>query len=185
MPTDKELKQLVINVLTEEQYASATKNEDELYLTPSNEVESLEAKLNLKQNRLVADSDGSIVMSDYKPEDGDTYTQIASKVRPSGSYVNSLFHIEAKTYEVGDVIYCDRDTKYSIRGGLFLGPSNLYTPVWKFKDSSGIVVLVQYALDSTFPTNYAYPRLIVLKGGTVAEAHDENIPVDGVVIKNS
>lgn len=34
MPTDKEIKQLVLNVLTEEQYASATKNEDELYLTP-------------------------------------------------------------------------------------------------------------------------------------------------------
>ena len=36
MPTDKKLNTLVLNVMTEEQYASATKNEDELYLTPDN-----------------------------------------------------------------------------------------------------------------------------------------------------
>lgn len=34
MPTDKKLKSLVLNVMTEAQYNSATKNEDELYLTP-------------------------------------------------------------------------------------------------------------------------------------------------------
>lgn len=34
MPTDKKLKSLVLNVMTEEQYNSTTKNEDELYLTP-------------------------------------------------------------------------------------------------------------------------------------------------------
>ena len=32
--TDTKLSKLILNVLTEEQYASATKNEDELYLTP-------------------------------------------------------------------------------------------------------------------------------------------------------
>ena len=36
MPTDKKLNTLVLNVMTEEQYNSATKNEDELYLTPDN-----------------------------------------------------------------------------------------------------------------------------------------------------
>ena len=36
MPTDKKLNTLVLNVMTEEQYNSATKNEDELYLTPYN-----------------------------------------------------------------------------------------------------------------------------------------------------
>ena len=39
MPTDKEIKKLVINVLTEEQYDSATKNEDEFYLTPDDTEE--------------------------------------------------------------------------------------------------------------------------------------------------
>ena len=39
MPTDKKLKSLVLNVLTEEQYNSATKNEDELYLTPDDPIE--------------------------------------------------------------------------------------------------------------------------------------------------
>ena len=39
MPTDKKLNTLVLNVMTEEQYNSATKNEDELYLTPDNPIE--------------------------------------------------------------------------------------------------------------------------------------------------
>lgn len=39
MPTDKKLNTLVLNVMTEEQYNSATKNEDELYLTPDNSNE--------------------------------------------------------------------------------------------------------------------------------------------------
>ena len=39
MPTDKKLNTLVLNVMTEEQYNSATKNEDELYLTPDQPIE--------------------------------------------------------------------------------------------------------------------------------------------------
>ena len=39
MPTDKKLNTLVLNVMTEEQYNSAAKNEDELYLTPDNPTE--------------------------------------------------------------------------------------------------------------------------------------------------
>ena len=39
MPTDKKLNTLVLNVMTEEQYNSATKNEDELYLTPDDHIE--------------------------------------------------------------------------------------------------------------------------------------------------
>ena len=39
MPTDKKLNTLVLNVMTEEQYNSATKNEDELYLTPDEPIE--------------------------------------------------------------------------------------------------------------------------------------------------
>lgn len=34
--TDTKLNKLILNVLTEEQYASATKKDDELYLTPDN-----------------------------------------------------------------------------------------------------------------------------------------------------
>ena len=43
MPTDKEIKKLIINVLSEEQYASATKNEGELYLTPIDSTQELPA----------------------------------------------------------------------------------------------------------------------------------------------
>lgn len=39
MPTDKKLNTLVLNVMTEEQYNSAIKNEDELYLTPDDPIE--------------------------------------------------------------------------------------------------------------------------------------------------
>ena len=39
MSTDKKLNTLVLNVMTEEQYNSDTKNEDELYLTPDNPIE--------------------------------------------------------------------------------------------------------------------------------------------------
>ena len=39
MPTDKKLNTLVLDVMTEEQYNSATKNEDELYLTPDELIE--------------------------------------------------------------------------------------------------------------------------------------------------
>ena len=39
MPTDKKLNTLVLNVMTEEQYNSANKNEDELYLTPDEPIE--------------------------------------------------------------------------------------------------------------------------------------------------
>lgn len=39
MPTDKKLNTLVLNVMTQEQYNSTTKNEDELYLTPDDPIE--------------------------------------------------------------------------------------------------------------------------------------------------
>lgn len=51
MPTDKKLKSLVLNVMTEEQYNSAEKNEDELYLTPDEGGgESNERKLVINTN---------------------------------------------------------------------------------------------------------------------------------------
>lgn len=55
MPTDKKLKNLVLNVLTEEQYDSATKNEDELYITPDNsdELEKvIPTDVGVKDNKL-------------------------------------------------------------------------------------------------------------------------------------
>ena len=55
MPTDKEIKQLVLNVLTEEQYASIAKKEDEIYLTPddSDEIKKLiPTDIDIKDNKL-------------------------------------------------------------------------------------------------------------------------------------
>ena len=50
MATDKKLSSLVINTLTQAQYDSATKNEDELYLTPDDTDEQLANK----QDKLVS-----------------------------------------------------------------------------------------------------------------------------------
>lgn len=50
MATDKKLNSLVINTLTQAQYDSATKNEDELYLTPDDTDEQLANK----QDKLVS-----------------------------------------------------------------------------------------------------------------------------------
>ena len=43
MPTDKELDKLILNIMTEDQYAAATKNADELYLTPLSDTDGLPA----------------------------------------------------------------------------------------------------------------------------------------------
>ena len=71
--TDTKLNKLILNVLTEEQYASATKNDDELYLTPdtsdyvtsdqlSNYVTTnqLSEQLSTKQDTLTSGSNISI-----------------------------------------------------------------------------------------------------------------------------
>ena len=62
--TDTKLNKLILNVLTEEQYASATKNADELYLTPdTNEyvtTDQLSEQLSTKQDTLTSGSNISI-----------------------------------------------------------------------------------------------------------------------------
>ena len=62
--TDTKLNKLILNVLTEEQYASATKNEDELYLTPDTSdyvtTNQLSEQLSTKQDTLTSGSNISI-----------------------------------------------------------------------------------------------------------------------------
>ena len=62
--TDTKGKKLRLNVLTEEQYASATKNEDELYLTPDTGEyvtnNQLSEQLSTKQDTLTTGSNISI-----------------------------------------------------------------------------------------------------------------------------
>ena len=62
--TDTKLNKLILNVLTEEQYASATKKDDELYLTPDNgeyvTTDQLSEQLSTKQDTLTTGSNISI-----------------------------------------------------------------------------------------------------------------------------
>lgn len=71
--TDTKLNKLILNVLTEEQYASATKKDDELYLTPDNgeyvttdqlsnyvTTNQLSEQLSTKQDTLTSGSNISI-----------------------------------------------------------------------------------------------------------------------------
>ena len=58
--TDTKLNKLILNVLTEEQYASATKNEEELYLTPDTSDYATTEQLSTKQDTLTTGSNISI-----------------------------------------------------------------------------------------------------------------------------
>lgn len=89
MPTDKKLKNLVLNVMTEEQYDSATKNEDELYLTPDNsdEIEKViptdvaikDNKLGLKHGSTWLTNQNAINLGD-----GLTYDEATKTLKASG-----------------------------------------------------------------------------------------------------
>lgn len=89
MPTDKKLKNLVFNVLTEEQYESATKNEDEFYLTPDNSVEIEEViptdvaikdnKLGLKHDSVWLTNQNAINLGE-----GLTYDEATKTLKASG-----------------------------------------------------------------------------------------------------
>lgn len=92
MPTDKEVKNLVFNVLTEEQYESATKNEDEFYLTPDNSVEIEKViptdvaikdnKLGLKHNSVWLTNQNAINLGEGLTYDEATKTLKAGGIPP-------------------------------------------------------------------------------------------------------
>lgn len=85
MPTDKKLKSLVLNVMTEEQYNSATKNEDELYLTPDEGSSGGGENYNVEVTDVVLKSAYFAISTDVKWVDG------------AGLQPNSA-------YEVGDIV---------------------------------------------------------------------------------
>lgn len=60
MPTDTKLDSLVLNVLTEEQYADAEKNENELYL-----IEGDEPVTAAEMNAAIANAIGGAIGGSY------------------------------------------------------------------------------------------------------------------------
>lgn len=119
MPTDKKLNNLIINYLTEEQYKSATKNEDELYLTPDvggNEIETI---------------DGTW--------DGDDFT--LSKTPTSFPFMARL--TMAGTNNIAEVYFSDAfsSSEENIKIGLYNDAQSMYVFLYYPEDTSKNAVI--------------------------------------------
>lgn len=119
MPTDKKLNNLIINYLTEEQYKSAAKNEDELYLTPDvggNEIETI---------------DGTW--------DGDDFT--LSKTPTSFPFMARL--TMAGTNNIAEVYFSDAfsSSEENIKIGLYNDAQSMYVFLYYPEDTSKNVVI--------------------------------------------
>lgn len=88
MPTDKKVKNLVFNVLTEEQYESATKNEDEFYLTPDNSAEiekTIPTDVGVQENKLgLKHGDTWLTNQNAINLEGFTYDEATKTLKASG-----------------------------------------------------------------------------------------------------
>lgn len=119
MPTDKKLNNLIINYLTEEQYKSATKNEDELYLTPDvggNEIETI-----------------------YGTWDGDDFT--LSKTPTSFPFMARL--TMAGTNNIAEVYFSDAfsSSEENIKIGLYNDAQSMYVFLYYPEDTSKNAVI--------------------------------------------
>lgn len=114
MPTDTKLNNLIINYLTEEQYKGATKNENELYLTPD-------------------DGSGTIETIDGT-WDGDDFS--LSKVPSSYPFTARL--TMADTGYVTEVFFCDavNGDGVSVKIGLYNDAENMYAFFYYPEDTS-------------------------------------------------
>ena len=134
-----------------------------------------------KQNKLKEPNDGSIRLYDRTDDKGNPYTDIISKVKIAEPTSSAKFHIEAKTYEVGEYL----TAKFTSRYGVVINATNRYSPSYTFTDASGIVGLISVASDMDYPTNYGVVEMVIIKGGTVATAHDEQVWFNYVTIINA
>ena len=139
-----------------------------------------EATIN-KQDKLKEPTDGSIRLYNRTDEKGNPYTDIISKVKIAEPKSSVKFHIEARTYEVGEYL----SAKFTSRYGPVINKTNRYSPSYRFTDASGIVGLISVASDKDYPTNYGIAEMVIIKGGTVATEHDETVWVDYITIMNA
>ena len=139
-----------------------------------------EATIN-KQNKLKEPTDGSIRLYNKTDQEGNPYTDIISKVKTGITTSSATFHIEARTYEVGEHL----SAKFSSRYGVVINRTNFYSPCYTFTDASGIVGLISVVPDKSYPTNYGTVEMVIIKGGTVATAHDETVWVNYLIIMNA
>ena len=134
-----------------------------------------------KQNKLKEPTDGSIRLYNRTDEKGNPYTEIVSKVKIVQPTSSATFHIEAKTYEVGERLTAKFTSKY----GVVINASNRYSSSYTFKDASGIIGLISVLSDMDYPTRYGAVDMVIIKGGTVATAHDETVRVEYITISNA
>ena len=123
-----------------------------------------------KQDKLVPDDDKSIII---EPHGIPEVPVISSKVRVYTSLIIVYFHIEAKTYEVGDVITSDS----GFSGGLLVSPTYSTLPVVSINDMKAIPCF--RAKGSSTQVS-----LVIIKGGTVSTAFDTSVDCEINMIKN-
>lgn len=131
-----------------------------------------------KQDKLTPESDKSITIENHG-----TATVIASKIPVSKITTLMVYRIEAKTYQVGDIITpVDNKLDY----GMFIGRAGAYYTelVVKFTGTSGIVALMQFTPFWSGTLNTCVPAMIVIKGGTVEQAYDEKVNI-GILVANN
>ena len=134
----------------------------------------IQEAITTKQDKLVPDDDKSIII---EPHGIPEVQVISSKVRIYTSYRIIKFHIEAKTYEVGDVITSDSgDSAFS--GGLFVSPTYSTLPVFTINDNMKAIPCFRTKNSST------QVSLVIIKGGTVATAFDTSVNCEINMIKN-
>lgn len=123
MPTDKKVKNLVFNVLTEEQYESATKNEDEFYLTPDNSAEIekvIPTDVAIKDNKLGLEHD-SVWLTNQNAinlGEGLTYDEATKTLKAGGKSVSpTLVLVDIESNNVRTTI--TEEEKTNLENGLY------------------------------------------------------------------
>lgn len=164
MATDKKLSSLVINTLTQAQYDSATKNEDELYLTPDDTDEQLANK----QDKLVSGTNiktvngnsllgsGNIEISGGSGDSSiGTIELTASQAEELSNLKITLTSDNAVTIKSHSIVQLTYNT--IVLASVFVSLyNNYYTIYTTFQKNLDEIVI----LSSTFNSNNEFPRII-------------------------
>lgn len=186
MATDKKLSSLVINTLTQAQYDSATKNEDELYLTPDDTDEQLANK----QDKLVSGTNiktinGNSLLGSGNIEisggSGDssvgtitlTDEQAYNLINNNSATLTSENLEVIKTSKIVDIKY-NSMTLITLTVSSMIAPSSITsTPIYIYHAYAIIWILANYPV---------MERILFDSEMTTAELELENIPI---MISNS
>lgn len=186
MPTDKKLKSLVLNVMTEAQYNSATKNEDELYLTPDNSDEIakvIPTDVAIKDNKLGLEHDSTWLTNQNAINLGSnmTYDEATKTLNAKGGggthkWVTIKYlspYIAAKEYTIGEQINMG-DSSIVELDGSELSVMMEYPAIF---DVDGVVFTWSIVLDKTYSTRKVKACVYCIKPGTVTHATNYSLAI--------